>query len=388
MKKRLISSESVTEGHPDKICDQISDAILDDLLRQDKDSRVAIETLVTTGSVHIAGEVTTKGFCDFQKVAKDTLEKIGYTDPEFGMDYGDAGIWSSIHSQSSDIAQGVNSDNHEQGAGDQGMMYGFACNETSELMPMPIILAHRLTSKLAGVRKEGIIPYLGPDGKSQVTIEYEGNVPKRLEAIVIAQQHKKDISEEELKENILERVIYPLCGDKIDKDTKLHINATGAFIIGGPEGDTGVTGRKIIVDSYGGVGRHGGGAFSGKDPSKVDRSGAYAARYIAKNIVASGLADKCEVQLSYAIGVAKPIGINVDCFGTNRISEEKIEDLIQTYFPLKPADIINELKLKNPIYLPTAAYGHFGRNPETKNNLEFFTWEKTDKAGLLKSSLD
>ncbi|MCL5018338.1 MAG: methionine adenosyltransferase [Candidatus Pacearchaeota archaeon] len=386
MKKRLISSESVTEGHPDKICDQISDAILDDLIRQDPNSRVAVETLVTTGSVHIAGEVTTAGYCDVQKIARATLKQIGYTNPEFGIDYEDAGVWSSIHRQSPNIAQGVNSsEEKEQGAGDQGMMYGFACNETPELMPMPIILAHKLAFRLAEVRKSGIISSLGPDGKSQVTIEYEDNKPKRLEAIVIAQQHTKDISEDLLNHYILNSVIYPVCGkEMIDDNTKIHINATGSFIIGGPEGDTGVTGRKIIVDTYGGVGRHGGGAFSGKDPSKVDRSGAYAARYIAKNIVAAGLADKCEVQLSYAIGVAKPVGINVDCFGTNHAPEEKIEEAIFKYFPIKPADIIKHLKLKNPIYLPTASYGHFGRKYTWKNGKELFTWENTDKADLLK----
>jgi len=388
-KKRLITSESVTEGHPDKICDQISDAIVDDLLRQDPDSRVAVETMVTTGSVHIAGEVTTRGYCDTQKIARATLKKIGYTNPEFGIDYEDAGVWSSIHRQSPNIAQGVNtSEEHEQGAGDQGMMYGFACNETPEFMPMPIVIAHKLTKRLAELRKNGTIPYLGPDGKSQVTIEYEDNKPKRLEAIVIAQQHTKNISEEELRKSIMEKVIYPVCKkEMIDENTKFHINATGEFIIGGPEGDTGVTGRKIIVDTYGGVGRHGGGAFSGKDPSKVDRSGAYAARYIAKNVVAAGLADKCEVQLSYAIGVAKPVGINVDCFGTNKIPEEKIEEAVFENFPIKPADIIKHLKLKNPIYLPTASYGHFGRNPSGNNGKELFTWEKTDKADVLKKYL-
>lgn len=375
MKKRFITSESVTEGHPDKICDQISDSILDDLIKQDPYSRVAVETLVTTGSVHVAGEVTTNGFCDVQKVARETLREIGYTDPEFGIDWEDAGIWISLHGQSPDIAQGVNGkEEHEQGAGDQGMMYGYACNETPELMPLPIMLAHKLTRQLANARKKEEIKHLGPDGKSQVTVEYEGNIPKRLEAIVIAQQHKKNISEESLRNQILKRVILPSVRDYelIDKNTKIYINATGKFVIGGPEGDTGVTGRKIIADTYGGVGRHGGGAFSGKDPSKVDRSAAYAARYIAKNIVAADLADKCEVQLSYAIGIAKPVGVNVDCFGTNRISEEEIEDIITKLFPLKPADIIKELDLRKPIYKRTAAYGHFGRNEEG------FTWERTD----------
>src|SRR3989344_4827559 len=292
--KKFITSESVTEGHPDKICDQISDAILDNLIAQDPYSRVAVETLVTTGSVHVAGEVTTRGFVDVQKVVRDVLKDIGYSDPAFGIDFEDAGVWISIHGQSPDIAQGVD----KEGAGDQGMMYGYACSETPELMPLPIMLAHRLTMKLAEVRKKGIITDLGPDGKSQVSVEYHDNVPKRLSAVVIAQQHLDKISEDELREEIIEKIIRPVCGKWIDEDTKIYVNATGKFVIGGPEGDSGVTGRKIIADTYGGVGRHGGGAFSGKDPSKVDRSGAYAARYVAKNVVAAGLADKCEVQLS------------------------------------------------------------------------------------------
>ena len=374
----FLTSESVTEGHPDKICDQISDAILDNLLSQDPDSRVAVETLVTTGSVHVAGEVTTKGFCDVQKVVRQTLKEIGYIDPKFGIDADDAGVWISIHGQSPDIARGVSDINKEQGAGDQGMMYGYACNETKELMPMPIIIAHKLTKRLSEVRKQNLIQYLGPDGKSQVTIEYENNKPKRIDAVVIAQQHKDEISEESLKHDIMEKVIIPVCGSLIDNNTKIHINATGKFVIGGPEGDTGVTGRKIIVDTYGGIGRHGGGAFSGKDPSKVDRSGAYMARYIAKNIVAAGLADKCEVQLSYAIGVAKPTSININCFGTNKISEEKISELIYQNFDMAPKGMIETLRLKRPIYKKTASYGHFGRNDED------FTWEKTDKAEILK----
>jgi S-adenosylmethionine synthetase len=379
MKKTFVTSESVTEGHPDKICDQVSDAILDELLKQDPFSRVAIETLTTTGLVVVAGEVTTKGYADVQTIVRNTLKKIGYTNPEFGIDCDDAGVLVSIHGQSPDIAQGVNeSKSKEQGAGDQGMMYGFATNETPELMPLPIILAHKLTSKLAEVRKNGAIKNLGPDGKSQVSIEYHDGKPKRIDAVVIAQQHTDDIDEAELKKEILDKVIKPVCGSLMDSNTKVHINATGKFVIGGPEGDTGVTGRKIIVDTYGGVGRHGGGAFSGKDPSKVDRSGAYVARYVAKNIVAAGLAEKCEVQLSYAIGVAEPTSVNVDTFGTNKIPEEKINDLVKKHFRLTPSGIIESLDLRRPIYSKTAAYGHFGRDDPD------FTWEKTDKAAALK----
>jgi len=376
---KFITSESVTEGHPDKICDQISDAILDNLIVQDPYSRVAIETLVTTGSVHVAGEVTTRGFADIQSIARRVLREIGYTDPKFGIDADDAGVWISVHGQSADISQGVDErEDKEQGAGDQGMMYGFACRETPELMPLPIILAHKLTRRMAEVRKNGMIKSLGPDGKSQVTIEYENDEPKRIDAIVIAQQHKDDIKEEQLRKEILEKVILPVCSNMIDSNTKIHINATGRFVIGGPEGDTGVTGRKIIVDTYGGIGRHGGGAFSGKDPSKVDRSGAYMARYVAKNIVASGIADKCEVQISYAIGVARPTSIHVDCFGTNKIPEDKITEIVLENFDLRPRAIIEYLNLRRPIYRKTAAYGHFGRNDED------FTWEKTDKAEILR----
>jgi len=383
MKNYFLTSESVTEGHPDKICDQVSDAVLDNLISQDPYSRVAIETLVTTGSVHVAGEVTTKGFADVQKIARDTLQEIGYTNPEFGIDSQDAGVWISIHGQSPDISQGVDENpdkNKEQGAGDQGMMYGFACNETPELMPLTIILAHKLTKKLAEVRKNGMIQGLGPDGKSQVTVEYENNIPKRIEAIVIAQQHLDSVNENDLRKQIYEQVIVPVCEKMMDGSTKIHINATGRFVIGGPEGDTGVTGRKIIVDSYGGIGRHGGGAFSGKDPSKVDRSGAYMARYAAKNIVAAGLASRCEIQISYAIGVAKPTSINVDCFGTNKIPEEKIIEIVQKVFDFRPRAIIQTLNLRKPIFKKTASYGHFGRVPEG----DFFSWEKTDKAEILK----
>ncbi len=380
MKNYFLTSESVTEGHPDKICDQISDAILDDLIAQDPNSRVAIETLVTTGSVHVAGEVTTEGYVDVQKVVRKTLREIGYTDPKFGIDADDAGVWVSIHAQSPDISQGVSEiGNKEQGAGDQGMMYGFACTETPELMPMPIILAHKLTKQLSEVRKSNQIKYLGPDGKSQVTIEYENNKPKRIDTIVIAQQHKEEASEETLRKEIIEKVIIPICSSMMDENTKIHVNATGRFVIGGPEGDTGVTGRKIIVDTYGGIGRHGGGCFSGKDPSKVDRSGAYMARYIAKNIVASGLADKCEVQLSYAIGVAKPTSVNINCFGSNKIPEEKIAELVYKNFDMTPKGMIETLRLKRPIFKKTANYGHFGRNEQE------FTWEKTDKAAILRA---
>lgn len=381
----IITSESVTEGHPDKICDQISDAILDNLIAQDPDSRVAIECLVTTGSVHVAGEITTKGFVDVQRIVRQVLREIGYTDPRFGIDYEDAGVWVSIHGQSSDISQGVTEGQglyKEQGAGDQGMMYGYACNETEELMPLPIILAHKLTKRLSVVRKTEIIHGLGPDGKSQVSVEYENGKPKRLTTVVIAQQHIDDISEELLRKEVIEKVINPVCKEYLDENTKIFVNATGRFVVGGPEGDTGVTGRKIIVDSYGGVGRHGGGAFSGKDPSKVDRSGAYMARYIAKNIVGAKLTDKCEVQLSYAIGVAKPISINIDCFGTNKIPEEKIARLIYENFNLTPIGIIDSLNLKRPIYRKTACYGHFGRNDPD------FTWEALDKAEILKVALN
>lgn len=374
MKKTFITSESVTEGHPDKICDQISDAILDNLIVQDPYSRVAVECLTTTGSVHVAGEITTRGYADIAGIARRVLRDIGYTDPAFGLDCDDAGVWVSIHGQSADISQGVD----KEGAGDQGMMYGYACNETPELMPLPIVLAHKLTRRLSQARKNSEIYNLGPDGKSQVTIEYHDGKPARIDAIVIAQQHKEEISEETLRREILEKVIKPVCGNMIDSETKIHINATGAFVIGGPEGDTGVTGRKIIVDTYGGVGKHGGGAFSGKDPTKVDRSGAYMARYIAKNIVAAGLAEKCEVALSYAIGVAEPTSVNVDCFGTNKVPEEKISELVRKHFKLNPKGIIFSLDLRKPIFRQTASYGHFGRNEAG------FTWEATDKAEALK----
>lgn len=379
MGKKHITSESVTEGHPDKICDQVSDAVLDDLIKQDPNSRVAVETLTTTGLVICAGEVTTRGYVDIQGVVRNTLKEIGYTDPEYGIDYEDVGVLVSIHEQSPDIAQGVNEkEGKEQGAGDQGMMYGYATNETPELMPLPIMLAHGLTKKLAEVRKNKTLNYLGPDGKSQVSVEYEDDKPKRIADIVIAAQHKDIIDEDSVRKDVVEHVIKPVCGKWMDSDTKVHINATGKFVIGGPQGDSGVTGRKIIADTYGGVGRHGGGAFSGKDPSKVDRSGAYAMRWIAKNIVAAGLADKCELTVSYCIGVAQPTSINVETFETAKIPEEKIIDIVKKNFKLTPKWIIEMLKLKRPIYKKTAAYGHFGREDPD------FTWEKTDMVQLFR----
>ncbi|MBD3164133.1 methionine adenosyltransferase [Candidatus Woesearchaeota archaeon] len=376
-KKTYFTSESVTEGHPDKVADQISDAILDALIKEDPQSRVAVETLTTTGTVHVAGEVTTNAYADIQSIVRKTLKKIGYTNPEFGIDCEDAGVWISIHGQSPDISQGVTEgqgEDKDQGAGDQGMMFGYACNETPELMPFPIMMAHKLAMRLAEVRKNGMIKGLGPDGKSQVSVMYEDGKPKKITAVVIAQQHVDDIGEEKLKEEIYEKVIEQVCGDWIDSDTRIHINATGRFVIGGPEGDTGVTGRKIIVDTYGGMGRHGGGAFSGKDPSKVDRSAAYMARYVAKNVVAAGLAERCEVQLSYSIGVAKPTSVNVDCSDTNKVAEEKISEAVKKTFDLRPKAILADLNLRKPIYEKTASYGHFGRE------IDDFTWERVDKA--------
>ena len=378
----LFTSESVTEGHPDKISDQISDAILDAMLDQDTASRVACETLVTTGMVVVAGEVTTKAWVDMQKVVRDTVEEIGYTDSNMGFDFNTCAVLISLDKQSPNIAQGVNEGegaHTEQGAGDQGLMFGYACDETPELMPLPIQLAHRLTERLSHVRKDGTMDYLRPDGKSQVTVRYVDGIPKSVNAVVISTQHAEEVSQSQLHEDIKKNVISHVIPEKyLNDSTQYHINPTGIFVIGGPQGDCGLTGRKIIVDTYGGMGRHGGGAFSGKDPSKVDRSAAYAARHVAKNVVAAGLASRCEVQLAYAIGVAEPVSVSVETFGTNKIDESKIIELIRNNFELKPAGLIRALDLLRPIYQKTAAYGHFGREiPE-------FTWEATNKANELK----
>ena len=378
----LFTSESVTEGHPDKISDQISDAILDAMLDQDTASRVACETLVTTGMVVVAGEVTTKAWVDMQKVVRDTVEEIGYKDSNMGFDFNTCAVLISLDKQSPNIAQGVNEGegaHTEQGAGDQGLMFGYACDETPELMPLPIQLAHRLTERLSHVRKDGTMDYLRPDGKSQVTVRYVDGIPKSVNAVVISTQHAEEVSQSQLHEDIKKNVISHVIPEKYLNDlTQYHIKPTGIFVIGGPQGDCGLTGRKIIVDTYGGMGRHGGGAFSGKDPSKVDRSAAYAARHVAKNVVAAGLASRCEVQLAYAIGVAEPVSVSVETFGTNKIDESKIIELIRNNFELKPAGLIRALDLLRPIYKKTAAYGHFGREiPE-------FTWEATNKANELK----
>ncbi len=380
-RRYLFTSESVTEGHPDKICDQISDAILDEYLKQDPDSRVAVETLTTTGIVLVAGEVTSKARFDIQDVVRKTIREIGYDNPQYGFDADSCSVLVSLHAQSPDISQGVTAtDNKDQGAGDQGLMFGYATNETQELMPMPILLAHKLTKRLADARKKKELSWARPDGKSQVTVEYENGKPKSVEAIVISSQHSEEITNEQIKKEIIDKVIKPVLGNLWNDKIKIHINPTGRFVIGGPPGDAGLTGRKIIVDTYGGMGRHGGGAFSGKDPSKVDRSACYMCRYVAKNIVAAGLADKCEVQVAYAIGVAEPVSLMVNTFETNKIPEEQIENIVRKNFDLRPSSIVSQLKLKNPIYRKTAAYGHFGRN-DTE-----FTWEKTDKAEILRKA--
>lgn len=377
MTTHLFTSESVTEGHPDKIADQISDAVLDDLFRQDPKSRVACECSVNTGLVLVFGEITTTAYADIPKIVRGTIKEIGYDDATYGFDYKACSVLTAIDEQSPDIALGVDTG----GAGDQGMMFGFAVNETEELMPLPITLAHKLTMKLADVRKNNGLTYLRPDGKSQVTIEYEDGKPKRVHTVVISTQHGPEVEVDQIKSDMIEHVIKPVCGDLLDDQTIYHVNPTGKFIIGGPPGDSGLTGRKIIVDTYGGMGRHGGGCFSGKDPSKVDRSAAYACRHVAKNIVGAGLADKCEVQVSYAIGVREPLSVFVESFGTGKMEDEKLSKLILEKFDLTPNGIMEKFDLRRPIFKKTAAYGHFGRE------LPEFTWEKLDMVEELKNAL-
>lgn len=374
----LFTSESVTEGHPDKMADQISDAILDSILEQDEKARVACETLLTTGLIVVAGEITTSAVVDFAQVARETVREIGYTRAKYGFDAETCGVLSAMGRQSPDIAQGVDTG----GAGDQGLMFGFACNETPELMPLPIQLAHKLSKKLSDVRKSGMLPYLRPDGKSQVSVEYRDGKPFRIDAIVISSQHSPEVSQGDMHEHIIEEVINPtVTAELLDEKTKYHINPTGRFVTGGPQGDAGLTGRKIIVDTYGGYAPHGGGAFSGKDPTKVDRSGAYMARYIAKNIVSAGLAEKCLVQIAYAIGVADPVSVLIDTGGTGKVPEAELTSLVREHFSLTPKGIIDTLQLRKPIYKKTAAYGHFGREDAS------FTWEKTDRAEALRGAV-
>lgn len=380
VRRHLFTSESVTEGHPDKICDQISDSILDEFLKCDPDSRIAVESMATTGLVLVAGEVTSCGRIEVQQIVRNTIKDIGYDKPEYGFDCDNCSVLVSLHEQSPDISIGITPNGlKEQGAGDQGLMFGYATDETEELMPLPIAMANRLSMALSAVRRNKKLGWIRPDGKSQVSVVYEDFKPKRIDTVVVSTQHSPEIGLEQIRQEIVENVIKPVTGDWIDNSTKFLVNPTGRFVIGGPPADTGLTGRKVIADTYGGMGRHGGGAFSGKDPSKVDRSACYMARYIAKNIVASGLASKCEVQLAYAIGIAEPVSVMVDTFGTSKIAEEEIEGKIRNTFDMKPAGIIKTLNLKRPIYKKTAAYGHFGRNDP------FFTWENTNMSSSLLS---